>query len=627
MKPHFHSIVASFALSFGMLSTSHLSAYDVPNFDREVFHPDGIFLEESERQSLLEALAAVASNFPESNRIDSDLKEKALATALRINPLHRNCRSAHELLTVGRLPSRTQYFDSVSGASEALWSTGLRLLEEPIDPEEKKLASILMELSLLMHPEPPMERMKRFALVLDEKVNDWEKIITVQRNDNPSSVRSANLIRETQDILEKMKLAPIPVMPKGGSSRATPGEGKSAKVEPKKDRPPRPDSPRVFQVQSRALPVVRNVTAVDSVIAAGIFRLELRKISGDIEKEIFSFASRPQVSEYPRIPVLPAPRGIPISEVTLPMSVAAGRGWNWSPGRIAEISFEPEERVTLPGPPRLSHTRAVLPTMILLESILADKNLNPEFAVAGELDEVTMLPKMSGSILETIEEAKSLEKPYLLLPDSVVPDFVSELQQSGDLAILFSMELISFATIDDAIAHCTGGVAPGLEEAISAFAEVKAKSDSMPLMQFAKNPNVQQRLQAIVDAYPNHLSSKAMLAFGKTPISPEIMIRQSVSSIDLWIKPYLSIGDSTDLNELKNRFEDDELGLSRLRNEVHPDARDYFDKAEDLLEAAELYINLSNLGSSIGQQRLREVEELIDEVKDQKAILFGGASE
>ncbi|MCH1409980.1 MAG: hypothetical protein L7V87_13185, partial [Verrucomicrobiales bacterium] len=329
MKPHFHNIVASFALIFGMLSMSHVSAYDVPNFDRKVFHPDGIFLEESERQSLLEALAAVASNFPEINRIDSDLKEKALATALRINPLHRNCRSAHELLTVGRLPSRTQYFDSVSGASEALWSTGLRLLEAPIDPEEKKLASILMELSLLMHPEPPMERRKRFALVLDEKVNDWKKIITVQRNDNPSSVRSANLIHETQDILEKMKLAPIPVMPKGGSSKATPGEGKSAKVEPKNDRPPRPDSRGVFQVQSRALPVVRNVKAVDSVTAAGIFRLELRKISGDIEEEIFPFASRPQVSEYPRIPVLSAPQGIPISEITLPMSVATGRGWNW----------------------------------------------------------------------------------------------------------------------------------------------------------------------------------------------------------------------------------------------------------------------------------------------------------
>jgi hypothetical protein len=146
-------------------------------------------------------------------------------------------------------------------------------------------------------------------------------------------------------------------------------------------------------------------------------------------------------------------------------------------------------------------------------------------------------------------------------------------------------------------------------------------------MQFAKNPNVQQRLQAIVDAYPNHLSSKAMLAFGKTPISPEIMIRQSVNSIDPLIKPYLSIGGSADLNELKNRFEDDELGLSRLRTEVHPDARDYFDKAEDLLEAAERYINLTNSGSSIGQQRLREVEELIDEAKDQRARLVGGASE
>lgn len=628
MKPLFHHFVACTLLLFGFFSSGEAIGYDVPSFDSEVFHPDGVFLEESERQSLLEALAAVASNFPGNNRIDSDLKEKALAIALRINPLHRNSRDAHDKLVAGRLPVKTQFFASISSVSEALWGTGQLLLKEPVDPDEQTLASLLMELSLVMHPEPPMDRMREFATVYSDEVNDWNRMIATQRDNNPSSVRSANLIHEIKDIIKQMESAPKPkqkIAEAPGNSNPDNGEKQKSKgkAKGKKDRPAMPDQPDVFRAQVRSISTVRTVVAVDSSPVAGLFRVELRSLAGPAEEELLPFTTGGSAADYPSIPVLPSAQDVPIRAPSLPMSIADGLGWDWAPGTIAEVSFEPGDRGTLPGPRRVSSAGGVLPTLILLDSIFADEELNQEVVVAGELDEETMFPVMSGSILGTIEAAIELDKPYLLLPGNIVPDLVKELQLSGDLSKLFALELVSYATLDEAIAFSTGTMDPAVVSAVESFAEVKAVSNKMPLVQFARNPSVQERLETIVEACPNHLSSRAMLEFGKTPVSDEMKILQSVRSIDTWVEPYLSLSADADLNELRNRFEDDEYGLSRLRTEVHPDVRDYFDKVEDLLEVAEKYLNLTNFDTSIGQQRLREVEALIDEVEDQRSQLLG----
>ena len=109
-----------------------------------------------------EALAAIASNFPGHPSVDSDLREKALALSLRLNPLHLHSRLAHSALLNGTTPEKTAYFDSLSAVSETLWTTAKRLTKTPTDPEERKLAPYVMELSLLTQPSPPIERVRLF---------------------------------------------------------------------------------------------------------------------------------------------------------------------------------------------------------------------------------------------------------------------------------------------------------------------------------------------------------------------------------------------------------------------------------------------------------------------------------
>jgi len=133
-------------------------AYDVPDFQHGLFDPDGLFLEGNLRDSLLEALAAVASNYPGNPRVDEDLCEKALAIALRIDPLHFHSRAAHEAHARGREPKPTSFFSEPAGVVELLWKNGLEFSAPDSEPERRRLGPHLMEISLLLHPELPRER-------------------------------------------------------------------------------------------------------------------------------------------------------------------------------------------------------------------------------------------------------------------------------------------------------------------------------------------------------------------------------------------------------------------------------------------------------------------------------------
>jgi hypothetical protein len=600
------------ALALSCLLIAPVLAYDSPNFDAEVFRADGIFLEESEKQSLLEALASIASNFPENRRIDSDLKEKALGIALRLDSLHHNSRNAHQLLALGRVPAPTQYFDSVSGLTEILWTISVRLSSDPVEPEEKELAKFLMELSLLLHPDPPKERLRSFAELTGGEKNTWNQFVRLQPDDNPSSERSAMLMREMRDILKEP--APAPPVP-------DPVVTKMDKPKPGPEEKPKPtNQPAKFEMIRRSIPSVRLVKAVDSLPVPGIFRLEIRPPGGDIELEIFPFVLRDDVSAYPQLPILPSSRGVTINEIVIPPGIAAEKGWDWTKGTLGEVGFDADD-APLPGPRRICRAQGVLPTMILLESALKDLPITEGLVVAGELNEVTLEPGIDGAVLPVIRAAQSLGAKFLLLPASGLDALVKELQVSGELGLLFNLEILSYTTADEAVALATTTAGPELLTAFESFAEVEAVSDKMPLIDFARNSKVQERLEAILAGAPNYLSARAMLEFGRAPVSEASKIAQSVALIDEWIQPFLNLDGASDFNELRNKLGDAGFGLGRLRTEIHPDTRDYHTKAEDLLEAAESYLSLTNLTTSTADQRLREVENAIGEAKAQRDLL------
>ena len=76
-----------------------------------------------------------------------------------------------------------------------------------------------------------------------------------------------------------------------------------------------------------------------------------------------------------------------------------------------------------------------------------------------------------------------------------------------------------------------------------------------------------------------------------------------------------------DLAELKAKLEPTKLELSRLRSSVPLEARSFLAAAEDLIEAAELYLNLANKDTAIATQRLREAHDAMNLLDGQRRAL------
>ena len=117
MNPFFFPRISFFAACLVCVSFSE--AYDAPRFEQALINPDALFMTGHDKKMLVEALNAVAGNFPDSSLIDDDLREKSLALALLIDPLNVNARGTHRALLGGKAPQKSAYFvDSVSSVTK-----------------------------------------------------------------------------------------------------------------------------------------------------------------------------------------------------------------------------------------------------------------------------------------------------------------------------------------------------------------------------------------------------------------------------------------------------------------------------------------------------------------------------
>ena len=96
--------------------------YQDPDFEVEVFDPDALSLQGSDRTIVVEALAALASNIPQNPMVDMDLKEKALAIALRLDSLNASARATRQYLLNGRKPKQTEHLQDEQSIHRELWN-------------------------------------------------------------------------------------------------------------------------------------------------------------------------------------------------------------------------------------------------------------------------------------------------------------------------------------------------------------------------------------------------------------------------------------------------------------------------------------------------------------------------
>lgn len=613
MKSSIFTLIASFiAIGSILLPPVVGFSYDTPDFENPAFSRDGIVLEDSERDSILSALASLASNFMGNARVDSDLKEKALAIALTLDPMNYSARGAHAALLANESPERTPYFDSLSAVSETLWSGAETLLSDPVEPENATLAAYLIELSLLTHPEPPQKRLVVFADVTGKEALPWESFVSLQPNTNSSSRKSGDMILN----LAKIKTTPRPA-PEGKSPGAKEptffGIGMNDQPDSKPDTKPNMKPARDFTPVTKSMYSVLYTEAVDGKPVAGKVTLEIRAPGNGEE---ISRSTLPIIGSDPE--------GVILGGLGNSQSMRGARGWQWPDGVIGLVEFETEG--TLPGPPKVTTVEVFLPSMILAESAFNELEPNQETVIAGTFDSASALGELKGELLPTITAAAELQKRYLALPESSYEELIQYLSETKQLGVLFSVEMLSYSAFEQAVTIMTRPVPDALTEASQAFSEIEAVASRMSFVDLARNAKVQERLESIIALYPGHMSARAMLDFGRAPEGVATTSAPSgepvTAKIDAAIKPFLQLeSNNFDINELRGKLEESQLTISRLRTEITLDTRDYHSAAEDLLDSSEIFLGLSNQTTSTASQRLRETRQAIADLESERRVL------
>ena len=606
-------------LAFLFLAGGVARAYDPPEIGPGLFSADGVFLNQEDRSSLLEALAAIGSNFSGNARVDDDLREKSLALALRLDPLHGHSRVAHRELAKGATPPPTDFFDTLASVSETLWTIGNRLAGPPLDPEERRLARYLLELSLLTHPEPPADRLETFAAVCDRQAPEWGTAVRLQHDTNRSTERAFVLFRESGERLREKRRETAVAM------RADPPGGAATSVAPAAGpgkppaRPPRPaDRPQIEPV-TVSLATVRQVVGVEASPVAGSVSLTLRGPANSVERERLQESAASST-----LPLIPSAEDLILNAFSLPTTALPGR--SWTAGAVGEVRFTPA--VEPPGPRRLLRADALLPAFVLAESVLSKNPVNADFVLLGEVSPATLQIEMPGDALSSFAAAAALGRPYVLVPAKVGESLVAYLQKSNQLELLFHTELIAYTDAIDVRSRLTTPTDPALISASAIFKEIREVSlrpdpaTRVALPDLAKIPSAQGKLRDILAGFPAHLSAWAMLEYGTRPVTSEILLSQFGAKIDQIVAPFLIFENlEEDFNGLDGIFDQIDAQFLKLRVETPLEARSLLGSAEDLVEAAERYLELTNKTSSIAEQRLREVQAALAAFKTERSRL------
>jgi len=491
------------AIAFLVLSlfaiTGMTFAYDSPDFDYNLFSADALFLEEDDRTNLMNALTSVASNFPDNPLVDSDLREKAIYLVLKIAPFHTTARSTHETLLQGKIPHPTVFFEKPAMVSEALWKIAEKMLSGKAEPEAARLAPYLVDLSLTISRTPPSERLNKFAQLTDFKLLPWEKFITLQPDDNPSSKKIGMLFS-----LLKMERPGRPAAKKAPS-----GQGKV-------DSSGLKNSPGSFVPKLKRASIPAFGFSEDSIVA-GTLRVDIQPLSAEQKERLENkFKGEKVPLNMVQFRLVPK-NGMHFAGFGEVTRLTRSHYKRWPSGDFALFSFDVEA-----GSPTLSpnnHINVSLPGIMLVHSVFSGKAIDSSMAFVGKLELQTdkELPEVVAisDRVEIFTRAKEFKKPFLVLHKSTYQILLEKAVASEHLENLFNPQLLSYVDLDDAIKLAIDEAEELRTKAEAAFQEIVMVINKMPLEEMAQNEKIQERLQKIIDEYPRHLSARIMLGYGK----------------------------------------------------------------------------------------------------------------
>jgi hypothetical protein len=166
---------------------------------------------------------------------------------------------------------------------------------------------------------------------------------------------------------------------------------------------------------------------------------------------------------------------------------------------------------------------------VLLLSLLEDFAIDPDFAITGD---VTVDGKIRevGAVAEKIRGA-TLDKCKIIAIPAANKENLSDLAVLYSPAMLWSAQLFSVSTIDEATAVAHKDRSENLAKAISVFSQVQTALGPNGAVTTLRVPGVMQKLQEVLQLAPNHLSAEFMLRAARGQLPTTLSLTTSLDEI------------------------------------------------------------------------------------------------
>lgn len=621
-----HHLIALF-----FLATTTTFAYDPPKFEVDYLDTDLLLLDESEVDTLVNLLVKLAVNFPESSQVDSDLQEKALAVALKLAPLHKHARTAHKELSANQTPSKLAPVNSsLTDVADHLWK-----LTEPIsDPnlagaEAAKLANYIREIALISHPKPATDRVTTFRAAATANPLQWSRFVKLQLT-NASTIRGKQLVNPS--------LVAQPTSPTATPVRRTPSQEVTFFGTKSSGGDSRPVD--VFGGTTTPPSTMPSITSTTSATVATPSRPVPPKVVINYDKlkqtEVslnYACIVMSGVTPVPAVGSVSASikdanqqKFVVKSDLTGVKSIFYGSAGsalafvktdypNWPPQKTASILLQTDKQFK-----KFAKTNLNLPAAILLQSAFSGKSINQQIAFTEFRAHSQVSADRLGRLIRVASD--DVKQEYLVIVDNKYDVLLEIMLETQKLDQLFTPAIISFSDWGE-LKQIAFEPSEKREQAQKEFREIEAAAARMSLVEMSQNKLVQEKLEKITALYPQHLSAKVMLGFGKKIGSQNVEDLAEMTQLNFkkadkiaaasfeTVKKILkySVSSTRYEGDIKDDAEEAKRTLLKIHSGFKDDSREYLFQYKDVLEAMEMYLSIKNRETPTGKTRLKSLRE------------------
>jgi len=458
--------------------------YRPPDLEKEIFDAKKIKLGKFDRTDAVGGLISVARDFDEEDKVDYELRAHALAIAHRLDKDNKRVKS-----TLDQLKDNGKTIDEPATKERIVsrLSRGLKgLAKEKDNDDNRKCAAYIVDIALRLDPEgDSVAKLEEQQKELSEAgfKADWKDMLgkVIRHSRNPWE--------EEEEVFEKKEVT----MPGGSAEKFARAQG------------------RINALVVRQLPGGNMAGSASTVNATALkepgqkdllftFNQDVGPMMGGSLEEVIKFLRVRYSDDEDKIPT----------------------------GFKIELGFQ-DKYVPKDGP-----SAATLFTLVL-DSLFTGEEIDEGFACTGDITADGQVQKIGGTAAK-IRGATKRGCKIVGIPVDNGKEVADVLLLDG-IQQLLDIQIFTMKDFDEAyaISRVDEDKSPEVKKTLATFDEVvkvmKEKKDGAE--DLLKNPEVQKRLQGVIDQMPNHLSAKLLLQHGKGESPKTLSISGTLSQIEI----------------------------------------------------------------------------------------------